>query len=163
MNLAKKIARENNETTFIGKPCKWCEGKIRDVKDGKCVDYPEHRRSFPQYIEYETSPETLDRKRWGKVWLQYGIDKDEWYWMLKEQNYQCKICKKELKEREKGRGKKSEICVDHDHKTMRVRGLLCVQCNLLIGHAKEDVSILNSAIIYVKEVCEKNVIKTDMC
>jgi hypothetical protein len=50
MNLAKKIARENNETTFIGKPCKWCEGKIRDVKDGKCVDYPEHRRSFPQYI-----------------------------------------------------------------------------------------------------------------
>ena len=58
-----------------------------------------------------------------------------------------------MKEREKGRRKKSEICVDHDHKTMRVRGLLCVQCNFLIGHAKEDVSILNSAIIYVKELC----------
>ena len=94
-------------------------------------------------------------KRWNKIRQQYGIDKDEWYWMLKEQNYQCRICKTELKEREreKGRRKKSEICVDHDHKTMRVRGLLCVQCNFLIGHAKEDVSILNSAIIYVKELC----------
>ena len=158
-NLAKKIARENNETTFIGKPCKWCGGKIRSVKEGgRCVDYPEHRKLFPQYIEYHQSTETLDRARWNKLRHDYNLDKDEWYWMLKEQNYQCPICKKELKERIKGRGKKSEICVDHDHKTMRVRGLLCVQCNFLIGHAKEDVSILNSAIIYVKEVCEKNVI-----
>ena len=153
MNLAKKIARENNETTFIGKPCKYCGGKVRSVKDGRCVDYPEHRKLFPQYIEYETSPERLEHKRWNKMRQQYGIDKDEWYWMLKEQNYQCRICKKELKESEKGRRKKSEICVDNDHKTMRVRGLLCVQCNFLIGHAKEDVSILNSAIIYVKELC----------
>ena len=153
MNLAKKIARENNETTFIGKPCKYCGGKVRSVKDGRCVDYPEHRKLFPQYIEYETSPERLEHKRWNKMRQQYGIDKDEWYWMLKEQNYQCRICKKELKESEKGRKRKSEICVDHDHKTMRVRGLLCVQCNFLIGHAKEDVSILNSAIIYVKELC----------
>ena len=159
MNLAKKIARENNETTFIGKSCKWCGGKIRSVKGGgRCIHYPEHRKLFPQYVKYHQSSETLDRARWNKLRHDYNIDKDEWYWMLKEQNYQCPICKEELKEREKGRGKKSEICVDHDHKTMRVRGLLCVQCNFLIGHAKEDVSILNSAIIYVKEVCEKNVI-----
>ena len=110
MNLAKKIARENNETTFIGKPCKYCGGKVRSVKDGgRCVDYPEHRKLFPQYIEYETSPERLEHKRWNKMRQQYGIDKDEWYWMLKEQNYQCRICKKELKEREKGRRKKDTI------------------------------------------------------
>ena len=159
MNLAKKIARENNETTFIGKPCKYCGGKVRSVKDGgRCVDYPEHRKLFPQYIEYETSPERLEHKRWNKMRQQYGIDKDEWYWMLKEQNFQCKICKTKLKERKKGRGLRSEIHVDHDHKTMRVRGLLCNPCNSLLGYAKEDVSILNSAIIYLNEISGINVI-----
>ena len=83
------------------------------------------------------------------------IDKDEWYWMLKEQAYRCKICRKVMSnewalDKRKGR-KRTEICVDHDHKTGKVRGLLCHSCNTVIGHAKDDVSILNSAIVYLKE------------
>ena len=145
---AIKIARENNKKTYIGTACKHCGGKIRDVKYGRCVA----RCNF-----YVPPLEVLERKRWKKLLTLYGLDKDEWYWMLKEQNFQCKICKTKLKERKKGRGLRSEIHVDHDHKTMRVRGLLCNPCNSLLGYAKEDVSILNSAIIYVKEVCEINV------
>ena len=39
--------------------------------------------------------------------------------------------------------------VDHDHKTDRVRGLLCHNCNVLLGHAHEDPAILQAAIRYI--------------
>jgi hypothetical protein len=41
--------------------------------------------------------------------------------------------------------------IDHDHKTMKVRGLLCGYCNNLIGRARDDVAILHSAIKYLNE------------
>ena len=42
------------------------------------------------------------------------------------------------------------LAVDHDHTTGAIRGLLCSQCNLLIGNAKDDVDILRSAIAYLQ-------------
>ena len=135
----KEKAKKNGDKTYITF-CSVCDEETDHYLSGGCATC----KSSMWYRE---------RQHWWRIKDSYGLSQDDWLWMLKEQNYQCKICKKELKEREKGRGKKSEICVDHDHKTMRVRRLLCVQCNFLIGHAKEDVSILNSAIIYVKELC----------
>ena len=46
---------------------------------------------------------------------------------------------------------RSEIYVDHDHKTGKVRGMLCHACNTVIGHADDNVTILNSAIKYLEE------------
>lgn len=43
------------------------------------------------------------------------------------------------------------LYVDHNHKTGKVRKLLCCLCNNLIGNAKEDIIILRSAINYLKE------------
>lgn len=50
--------------------------------------------------------------------------------MLKQQNWKCASCKEPVKEG-KGRG-----CahVDHDHKTKKVRGILCAGCNVGLGH-----------------------------
>ena len=79
--------------------------------------------------------------------------------MLKEQNYQCKICGREIKERadkaedrrRSSTSRDDRIIIDHDHKTDRVRGMLCNNCNLVLGHAMDDVTILNSAIRYLEE------------
>ena len=133
---------------YNGSPCKTCGNTLRYVGCRNCVECAKQNR---HKYDGEYQP---GQGKWHQIKNKYGIDKDEWYWLLKEQNYQCRICKKEMSI-EKNSG---DICVDHDHKTGRVRGLLCKKCNLFIGLAKEDVSILNSAIIYVKEVCEKNVI-----
>jgi hypothetical protein len=43
------------------------------------------------------------------------------------------------------------LAVDHCHQTDRVRGLLCSKCNLLIGLAKEDPTILKTAASYLEE------------
>ena len=44
--------------------------------------------------------------------------------------------------------------LDHNHKTDRVRGLLCRKCNILLGMAKSDeygIDILVSAISYLRD------------
>lgn len=67
-----------------------------------------------------------------------------------------KITKQELL----GYGDKCQICsfkpisvmdlhVDHDHKTGRVRGLLCGNCNAGIGMLKEDPDLFRAAIVYL--------------
>jgi len=39
--------------------------------------------------------------------------------------------------------------VDHDHKTKKVRGLLCNNCNVLVGMARENPDVLQEAIAYL--------------
>ena len=46
---------------------------------------------------------------------------------------------------------KSGACIDHDHKTGEIRGILCRTCNLALGHAKDDVDVLYGLISYLKE------------
>lgn len=49
----------------------------------------------------------------------YGITVQEYYDLLRSQNFQCAICKNELI---------SDV-IDHDHETGKVRGILCKTCN----------------------------------
>ena len=73
----------------------------------------------------------------------YGITFGAYTLMLIKQHYKCKICKTL-------EGKK-HLAVDHDHKTGKVRGLLCGPCNRALGSFKDDVDILKKAIIYLEE------------
>lgn len=67
--------------------------------------------------------------------------------MVKEQNYKCKICGCVMVLEA---GKSNSVKVDHKHKTGKVRGLLCNNCNLWLGACKENVCALARAIIYIK-------------
>jgi len=41
------------------------------------------------------------------------------------------------------------FCIDHDHQTKRLRGLLCHNCNLTLGLLQDSPEIIESAIIYL--------------
>lgn len=78
----------------------------------------------------------------------YGIDLNEYERMFTEQNGCCKICnihisKTSLKH-------KKNLCVDHNHKTNKIRGLLCDKCNRGLGLFCDDENILLKAMNYLK-------------
>ena len=71
----------------------------------------------------------------------YGITLREYNNMLVKQNGVCAICEQSCTK---------ELAVDHDHCTGKVRGLLCKNCNLGLGHFLDNTSYLNSAIKYLE-------------
>ncbi|MFE2997971.1 endonuclease VII domain-containing protein [Nocardia sp. NPDC059246] len=65
----------------------------------------------------------------------YGLTPDEYWELYEAQEGCCYICGRfRAKDRKK-------LSVDHCHKTGRVRGLLCQQCNRdVLGHFRDDVT-----------------------
>jgi len=72
----------------------------------------------------------------------YGITIEEYDSMFKKQNNRCAICGREYTS---GR----RFHVDHNHTTKEIRGILCHNCNVAIGHANEDTDILRKMIEYL--------------
>lgn len=60
------------------------------------------------------------------------------------------ICQKEESDL-RADGSERYLSVDHDHKTGKTRQLLCRKCNLIIGLAKDDCTVLKSAIEYLEK------------
>jgi len=72
----------------------------------------------------------------------YGITLDGYDTLLSEQEGCCAVCN--VKQADKS----YHFHVDHCHKTGRVRGLLCISCNVLLGQFENKIeAILN----YLKE------------
>jgi Recombination endonuclease VII len=64
-----------------------------------------------------------------------------------DQEGKCVICGV-FKPYHGGRGA-GGLVIDHDHKTGKIRGLLCTHCNVMIGMAKENLDILRKAQEYL--------------
>ena len=80
-----------------------------------------------------------------------GIDNDEVNVaaLFREQDKRCAICRHRIRI-DPNEPVKRVACIDHNHRTGNVRGLLCRQCNFLLGSAYECVEILEAAIWYIK-------------
>lgn len=76
----------------------------------------------------------------------YGLSLDDFNNMLEKQNYQCAIC---------GYSDFSDKnyfpLVDHCHRTGKVRGILCANCNHSLGKMNDDPSRLRKAAPYLEE------------
>jgi hypothetical protein len=72
-----------------------------------------------------------------------GLTEDEYNRLFEQQGGVCAICG------HTGTGKHGYLCVDHDHKTGKVRGLLCNSCNMGLGHFGDNASILKKMIDYL--------------
>ena len=98
---------------------------------------------------YKENPVKAKNQRLRK----YGIDLDVYNLMREAQNYCCAICKRHEADVEQGHAKTpaTALHVDHCHSTNQVRGLLCTNCNTMIGKSKDDPVVLKSAAQYIEE------------
>jgi hypothetical protein len=67
-----------------------------------------------------------------------GVISDEALKELKSSVKQCVIC-----------GVEEKLVVDHDHKSGKIRGLLCNHCNRGLGHFRDDPTLLEFAAQYL--------------
>lgn len=84
----------------------------------------------------KANPRAVNKAR---LRYRYELDIADYEEMLKSQNGRCKICSQLGKD------------VDHDHRTGKVRGLLCGNCNRALGLFREDIGLLIKAIRYLWE------------
>ena len=80
----------------------------------------------------------------------YELDEQGYYALYEKQGGLCAICLQP--ERQLYKGKPVELSIDHDHKTGKVRGLLCSACNSVIGFVEDDPSRLQAAVEYLKNL-----------
>lgn len=61
--------------------------------------------------------------------------------LVANQDGRCAIC-----------GERAQpLCVDHDHDTGEIRGLLCSSCNIGLGHLRDDARRLLAGVHYLKD------------
>ncbi len=73
-----------------------------------------------------------------------GITLEEYDRLYEEQEGGCAVC---FGKCETGR----RLAADHDHKTKKIRGLLCMRCNTFIGKADDDPTLLRLAAEYLEK------------
>jgi len=105
----------------------------------------EARRKYDREYRQRRHLQDPEFHRRKDLWKRYNITIEDFDKMYQDQGSKCKICRIDIPYRG------NTIAVDHCHKTGKVRGILCVNCNIGIGHFSDDKDILQKAIDYLND------------
>lgn len=151
-------------------PCKECvcaqSAKRRRDNPEECKkSYNKWREKDPEKARkwYKKDPEAVKKKQREEYWkdpekarrenresrarnpgywvrYKYKMSLEEWDERILNQGGMCAICEESTK-----------LCVDHDHVSGVIRGLLCRSCNIALGKFKESSKIVCLAAEYMKK------------
>jgi len=140
--------------------CKSCNClRAKEYRDKN----PEHSKKYYKDNQESILKKSRERAQYESSILEKNLKKRAYYssWKAKKKGYMpfslteaeyreliqkhpsCPICGVLF-----GDGK--SYCIDHDHSTGAVRGLLCNACNYMLGCANDNTSILSSGIAYLE-------------
>ena len=128
--------------------------KVKHTKDNlsqrckECTKEYERQRykKNPEPAKSRARKRTPQEARRLRLLASYDLTEEQYDAMLIEQNSQCAICGST----ESKHHKSEHFCIDHSHTTGKVRGLLCNDCNLIIGRARDNTNLLATAIQYIE-------------
>ena len=106
--------------------------------------YKENRKAILDQMKerYHSDPAVRQSHIDSAIKSKHGISADVYryeYWRLYEmQNGNCAVCRKRKK-----------LVLDHCHRTGKIRGLLCSNCNTALGLVKENLEIVEGLRTYL--------------
>ena len=108
---------------------------------------PRRKEYMKKYNKEYVQIHKEDRKNYNLL-KKYGITTEQKEHLRISQDNRCITCSYEFIDL-------SDAYVDHNHKTGKIRKLLCSGCNFALGHAKENPEILRSIANYIEnEECD---------
>lgn len=121
---------------------KYPEIRERAIARAKAWQQANPERHNENQRRRRTRPEVKARERAGHLRRKFGITAEDYDRLLAEQDGRCAICRRKPNSR-------ISLHVDHEHRTKRVRGLLCFRCNNALGDFGDDAALLVTAIDYL--------------
>lgn len=117
----------------------------------------EHLRRKPNETTYEWNARKLEARKQANPNLdsdrnirrKYGLTREQYDEKLKQQNYVCAICKEPETSFDARTNTLRRLAVDHCHKTLKNRGLLCWRCNGTLGKIGENLELLKNIESYI--------------
>jgi len=112
--------------------------------------HKEYRRQYHQVHRKRENVYTRqyyqkNKRRWLKHDLKkFGLTLGQYDILFESQGGRCAICQRRQSEF------KIRLAVDHDHATGRVRGLLCADCNRVLGMMEDSTDRLQNAVDYLE-------------
>lgn len=160
------MSRKNRAETFTGSPCRRGGHTLRYASNGSCVvchkaeaakwgdaNRAKRREIANRYYRTNTSRAKAANAKWKKanpdkrkdaeLRREFGISLAQYREMLQKQGGVCALCECVCRTG-------NSLAVDHDHRTGKVRGLLCFRCNLALERADAHPTWLQSAGQYLR-------------
>lgn len=101
-----------------------------------CLEY---QRAYTR----KSKPSSAQNRR-SSLRRKFGITPEQYEALYQQQDRACAIC------RATSNFTFKNLCVDHDHRTGKVRGLLCLNCNTALGQFKDSTDLLVRAVGYLE-------------
>jgi len=176
-SIPKQIAEENGDIIYEGTPCKREGHTLRYTKSGQCVECDKewiHPRSDGKRLIFEGTPcsyghtlrytvrgqcvqcekdrvrEKMKERSRNRLKIQYGMTEFDWLIMYEQQGGKCLMSNCTVTSHDKWweQGNKG-LCVDHCHKTGKIRGLLCSECNRKVGILEKNIRLAHDQIKHI--------------
>ena len=97
--------------------------------------------------ETGSKPTWYDRNKAAIIQRRYGITLETAQQKLEDQQFLCALCACHL---DHVIGRNAQI--EHDHKTGRFRGVVCLRCNLGLGWIQDNPELVDKIVAYLAAV-----------
>lgn len=104
----------------------------------------EYHRRYYEKNKIQRCAESREYQKRRRRFSKYGITVDTFVKLADSQNNCCAVCNTPVGDIFE------DLCIDHNHSTGKVRGLLCLKCNSALGMLKDSAEYASSAAAYLE-------------
>lgn len=121
------------------------KGKEASKRERQKEGYKEARREYCKLNRYKEKKREYYKSKRRELFFKYkyNLSLEQIDELLVKQNHKCLICGRSLIE--------TKRCIDHNHKTGKIRGILCCRCNTGLSFI-ENKEFLEMAINYLDKM-----------